>query len=127
MKYVIDSFAWIEYLDGTSAGEEVRKILIGENDIYTLNLSVAEVVSRVKRLGKDSDVAYDSIISNSKILDITVELARESGLFHAEIRKKIKDFGLVDVFILLSARKLKAKVVTGDKHFKGFKEAVFIG
>ena len=43
-----------------------------------------------------------------------------------EIRKKIKDFGLADVFVLLTARKLNAKIITGDPHFKGFKEAILI-
>ena len=43
------------------------------------------------------------------------------------MKKKIRDFGLIDAIILTTARKLKAKVVTGDPHFKKFKEVVFIG
>ncbi len=126
MKYIVDSYAWIEYLGGSPAGQKVREIIGADNEIYSLNLSVAEVVSRIKRLNENADLAYEAIISNSKIIDIDVELAKEAGLLHAETRKKIKDFGLVDVLILVSARKLKAKILTGDPHFKGFKEAVFI-
>lgn len=33
---------------------------------------------------------------------------------------------MADAFVLLTARKLGAKVVTSDPHFKGFKEAVLI-
>ena len=42
------------------------------------------------------------------------------------MRKKFKDFGLIDSMILLTTRKLDAKILTGDPHFKGFKETIFI-
>lgn len=42
------------------------------------------------------------------------------------MRKTMRDFGLADAYILAAARKLDAKVLTGDKHFEGVKEAVFI-
>lgn len=55
-----------------------------------------------------------------------MEFSREAGLLHALIRKKIKDFGLIDAFVLLTARKIKARVLTGDNYFKGFKEVILI-
>ena len=50
----------------------------------------------------------------------------EIGLLHAEIRKTVKDFGLGDCFVLSLARKIDGKILTGDPHFKGFKECVLI-
>jgi predicted nucleic acid-binding protein len=126
MKYIIDSYAWIEYLDGSSPGEKVKKILEGDNEIFSLNLTISEVVSRVKRKNGDVDIAFTAINSISKVAEITPEMAKKAGKFHAEIRKKIKDFGLVDSLILILARELNAKVVTGDEHFRGFKETIFI-
>ncbi|MFA4953456.1 MAG: PIN domain-containing protein [Candidatus Pacearchaeota archaeon] len=126
MKYIIDSYAWIEYLDGSLLGEKVKKILEGDNEIYSLNLTISEVISRVKRKNGNIDIAYTAINSISKVAEITPEIAKKAGEFHAEIRKKIKDFGLVDSLILILARKLNAKVVTGDEHLHKFKEAVFI-
>lgn len=126
MKYIIDSYAWIEYLNGTSLGEKVRKVLTEDNEIFSLNLTVAEVVSRTKRANSDIETAYQAINFNSKVAEITPELAKKAGLFHAEIRKQIKDFGLVDSLILILARELNAKIITGDPHFKNFKEAVFL-
>ncbi|HIH18077.1 MAG TPA: type II toxin-antitoxin system VapC family toxin [Nanoarchaeota archaeon] len=125
-KYIIDSYAWIEYLDGSDSGLKVRDILLGDAELFTVSISVAEVVSRTKRRRKDVDIAYNTIVRNSKIVDVTEELGREAGIQHAEIRAKIKDFGLADAIILTTARKLGAKVLTGDPHFKGFKEVVFI-
>lgn len=126
MKYLIDSYAWIEYLDGSLAGEKVRKILTEENEIYSLSLIISEVISRTKRKGGNVETAYRAILSNSKIISVSPEIAKDSGLFHAQMKDKIRDFGLVDSFVFVIAKKLNAKILTGDEHFRGFKEAVMI-
>ena len=57
MKYIIDSFAWIEYLEGSKLGEKVREAILNKgNEIFSLNLCIAEVVSKAKR--KKLDVQY---------------------------------------------------------------------
>ena len=126
MRYLIDSWAWIEYLDGTKNGLKVKEILTQENEVFTLILSLAEIISRAKRKEKDIEGVENAILVNSKIINVNVEIAKNAGLLHAEMRKTIKDFGLIDAFVLLTARELKAKVLTGDKHFKNFKEAILI-
>ncbi len=128
MKYIVDSWAWVEYLIGSGYGEQAKEIIENkENEIFTCILSIAEIMSMAKRENRDSDSAYNFIISLSKIYNINNELSKNAGLLHAETRKTIKDFGLVDAFILAISRELKAKILTGDKHFKNFKEAVLIG
>jgi len=126
MNYLIDSYAWIEYLRGTDSGKKVREIILENNNIYSINLTISEVISRVKRGEGNVDLAYQAITSNSKVMEINSEIAKKAGLFHSEIRKKIKDFGLVDSLIFVLAKELDAKIVTGDKHFKKFKDVVFL-
>ena len=113
-------------MDGSSLGEKVKKIIEGNNELFSLNLTILEVISRTKRKKMDFESAYQLIISISKIAEITPELAKKAGIIHAEIREKIKDFGLVDYLLLIIARKLNAKILTGDEHFRGFKEAIMI-
>jgi predicted nucleic acid-binding protein len=125
MNYLIDSSAWIEYLEGSGGGERVSKFL-KEGEIFSLSLNIAEVISKVKRSGKDFNLAYKVITSNSKVLEISPQIAKESGLLHAEIKKNKANFGLIDAIILISTRMLKANLVTQDNHFKGFKEAILI-
>jgi len=126
-KYVIDSNAWIEYFDGTSKGEKVKEIVESkENDVYTLVLSIAEIISVIGRRGKEYQEALKTIFSISQMVDVNIEISLKAGLIHSQVRQKIKDFGLTDAFVLALAREFKAKVLTGDPHFKGFKEAVMI-
>ena len=125
-KYVIDAYAWIEYLDGSEAGHKVSALLEKADEICTCAMTIAEVVSKVARKGKDVQVAYDVLLSNSHIVNVDEELSLQAGLLHFEMRKTVKDFGLADAYVLATARKLKSKVLTGDAHFKNVKEAVLI-
>jgi len=125
-RYVVDSYAWIEYLDGTEIGRKVSDLIKENNEIFTCVLTIAEVVSKAARKGKDVKIAYDVLNSNSKIIDADEELSLRVGLLHFEMRKTVKDFGLADAYILATAGKLKAKILTGDIHFKNMKEAVLI-
>jgi len=126
MKIIMDAYAWIEYLDGTKKGLKVKEFLMQPNEIYTSSFTIAEVISRSKRQEKNTDLVYQALSINSKIIQITPKIARDAGLFHAEMHKKIRDFGLIDSLLLVLARRLNAKILTGDKHFKQFKEAIFL-
>ena len=126
MKYIIDAFAWIEYLEGGIKGKKVYEILNSDSENYTLLITIAEVVSKVKRKSLNHKLAYESMIKNTKIFDITPRIAKEAGILHAEYRRKMPQFGIVDALLVIAAKHLGAKVLTGDAHFKSFKEAVII-
>jgi predicted nucleic acid-binding protein len=126
-KYVIDAYAWIEYLIGSKDGEKVKSILEDENnEIYTCAVTVAEVISKTAREGGNLETAYDIIISNSQVINIDEEISKETGVLHSEMRKTKKDFGLADAYVLAIARRIKSKVLTGDLHFEGVREAILI-
>jgi len=40
-RYVIDAYAWIEYLRGSEKGEHVKKILEMDNEVYTCSVTLA--------------------------------------------------------------------------------------
>ena len=127
MKYVIDSYAWIEYFRGSEEGIKFGKTIDAEeNEVFSSIITVSEVCSVFIRENRNPEIAYKSMIDLSTLYFINPEMAKEAGILHAEIRKKIKDFGLADAIVLLTARKLGAKIVTGDPHFKSFKEAVLV-
>ena len=127
MKIVFDTFAWVEYFNGSEIGTKVKQILESqENEIFTSIITIAELASVLKRDERDAELSCKIVRDLSKIYFIDLELAKEAGILHVEMRKKLKYFGMIDCLILLTARKLSAKILTGDPHFKGFKEAVMV-
>jgi len=126
-RYIIDAYAWIEYLIGSKAGEKVKSVLEEENsEIYTCAVTVAEAVNKTAREGRDFETAYDILLSNSQVVNVDEEVSKEAGLLHSEMRKTKKDFGLADAYVLAIARRINSKVLTRDFHFRGVKEAVLI-
>ena len=126
-RYIVDAYAWIEYLAGTSSGAKVNAI-VGEEDceVYTCAVTVAEVVSKVAREGRDAGTAHDILVRNSQVVSVDDDLSKVTGLLHAEMRKTKKDFGLADAYVLATARMLRSRILTGDPHFEDVEEAILI-
>ncbi len=126
MRYYIDAYAWIEYLEGGKEGEKVNSFLTADNEIFIISTTLAEVVSKVKRKKGNVQIAYDAMIKNAKIIEMTPRMAKEAGILHAETRKKIPTFGLADACIVIASRKINAQIITGDPHFKQFSNTLIL-
>lgn len=126
--YVLDAYAWIEYLNGTENGEKIRKWFTdSKNSFFTHKVTFAETISVTKRRGFDPEIAAKAIGSLSQLYEGDLSFFKDVGLLHAELRQRIQRFGLADTFVLLTARKCNAKIITGDPHFQGFgKEIIFL-
>ena len=126
-RLVVDSWAWMEYFEGSSVAKKIRDRIVDErNEIFTHVVSIAEVISKVRRREKDVDTAWKAITTLSKIINLDEIDSKETGLLHAKIKLKNPNFGLADAFVLSAARKLEAKVLTGDPDFKGIDDVIFI-
>jgi len=126
-RYVLDSFAWIEFLEGTGLGAQVRVLIEDEaNELFTPATCAAEVVSCAARRGQDARRAAEAIESGSVVVALDFTLAVTSGRIHAEKRREKRDFPHGDAAVLATARALRAKVVTGDPHFRGEPDVHFL-
>lgn len=126
-KYVFDSYAWVEYLISGASGALVNSILENPgNQVFTPVLVVAEVCSKVRKEGFDYEAGFQKMVTLSKVEQMDPLLAKDAGVFRQDNRTKIPNFGIVDAIVLLTARKLGAKVLTGDRHLKGFPETEFL-
>ena len=67
MRYVIDSYAWVEYFMGTSAGEKVREIIDSTiHERLTPSICVAEIYAKSLRVeGFEKAELRRSFISTS--------------------------------------------------------------
>ena len=126
-KFILDAYAWIEYFEGSEKGRKVAATVEnGPHEVFTSSATAAEVVSKFLRSGRDVKIALNGMNSLSSVLNITKEIGLEAGRIHFEAKKANKEFGMLDSFVLATAKSIGAKVLTGDEDFRPFKEAVFI-
>jgi predicted nucleic acid-binding protein len=126
-KYVLDSRAWIEYFEGSAKAKKVNEVILdSHNRIFTHCVSIAEIVSKAKRKGKDIDEILTAISSVSSVVEATLEDSANVGITHAVTKSKYGNFSLADAFVLATARKLSAKVITGDEDFKHIDDAIML-
>ena len=131
---VSDSYAWIEYFLGSGPGRIVKDYVDAE-EVVTPSIVLAEVARKYLREGmKEEDVARRLIFIevSSVIKEIDSELSVTAARAYLELSEKAKAEGLkkpslTDGIVLATGRALKAKIITGDEHFKGLDEAVYIG
>jgi predicted nucleic acid-binding protein len=123
---VLDSFAWIEYFNGTSAGEKVQNFL--ETGVaLTPAIVVGELWEKHKRLNREFGPKYDFVKARTSIVPLEEELARVAGEVNFERKKRVKGWGMADSIVLATARRAGSKIVTGDPHFKDLtEETIFV-
>ncbi len=126
MRYLVDSSAWIEYLEGSKSGEKVSNFIDSQNEVYTTSLNIAEVISILARKKAKTETGYAIMIKRAKIIEVTPKIAKEAGKTHAELKKRIENISLTDVIIAKTAESINATVITKDAHFKHLSKAEFI-
>ncbi len=131
-KYIIDSYAWIEYFKASAYGEVARAYIEGGNCI-TPTIVVSEISRKLQKEIELGDETSDGrlkrleyINATSQIVELDFELAVTSGKTDSEMKKKQKGWSLANSIVLSTARRIKGKVVTGDEHFRGLSEVIFI-
>lgn len=119
-KILLDTYAWIEYLEGSEEGKGVKKVLENETDIYTALVSIAELSDAFHRGDVETKFDWSEILDYIQLNSIIVELNEtemaSAGVLKVDRRKKSDDFGLMDAIILESSRKIDAELMTGDPH-----------
>jgi len=129
MRYVIDSYAWLEYFMGTAAGEKAKEIIDSVADEkLTPTICMAEIYAKVLRVEglERAELQRAFIKSRSALIPLTEEIAVEAAKINVEMKRKIPGWGLADSIVLSTARIKKAKILTGDEHFRNLPETKFI-
>lgn len=125
--YILDSYAWIEYLIGSKKGEVLKKHFLNEeNNFFTVECCLAEIKGWAIKSKLDFEKYYKIIKANSEILELNEEDWIKAAEEKAEQRKTEKDFGLIDAVILVKQKELNCKIVSGDKHFRQLKNVSFL-
>jgi len=128
MLFIIDTFAWVEYLIASRNGSKVKKLLENpKNSFVTVECCLAELRGWSLKEKQDIKKIYSVVASFSDIVPVMEEEWIEAAEERFEKRKKIKDFGLIDALLLAKQKKFDCKILTGDKHFRKLRFVEFIG
>jgi predicted nucleic acid-binding protein len=110
------------------------ELLTTADVVVTPDLVLAEVARKLARDNVPPGTVrrkVEDVSTLSQVVPITVEIAL--GVFEAdrELRKSAKSRhlespGLSDAVILSTARSLQGMVLTGDPHFEGFSETLWL-
>ena len=118
---VVDSYAWIEYFRGSAEGKKAERIIDGNFRLLTPAIVIAELSDKYRRSGASEEWENEKFVYigiKSEIVKLDEDIADLAGKIKTEKRQVYPDFGLGDAVILATAKKLNARVLTGDKHLK---------
>jgi predicted nucleic acid-binding protein len=126
--YVLDSFAWVEYVLGSPMGSFVEYLLkIPDVELITPSIVIAELSFKFQlEQNPKWDMLRKFIKIKTKSIDLTYEMAEKSGTQKLQLRKTIKGIGLADAIIYQTSIEMSAKLVTGDPHFEMIKDVVYL-
>lgn len=131
---MLDTYGWVEIFIGSEDGERVRRIVEESEEVYTPTIVLAEVARKYLREGFGEDEILerlDVIDYSSEVVPIDKRIALEAAKCYLELterakREKLRDPSLFDAIILATARVLGAKLLSGDEHFKGMDEVIWV-
>jgi len=128
MTVLVDSWAWIEYFKGSTTGEKVKELIENSQDkVIVSAVNIAEVYNSFLRDYSPSDnkryaeASRKAMKQRSYVYDVDEEIAVDSAKIKHE-----KKWGLGDSIIYATAKRVDAKVLTGDPHFKGLNDVIFL-
>jgi predicted nucleic acid-binding protein len=131
----IDTFAWLEVIRGTEIGRRAQASMGAANRCLTPSIVLAEVASKCHRDGfVDKLVLLElaAIMEASEVVPINSEIALSASHCVDELRSraragKLPPPGLADGLVLATARRHSTRILTGDPHFRGLTETVWLG
>lgn len=117
---VIDSYAWVEYAEGSKKGERAQTYIESGHNLYTPAVVVAELSDRATREGmreKWKEVLLPFIRRQTTVVAVGLGIAEAAGQTKWEMREESPEVGLADAVVLSVAREHDARVLTGDPDF----------
>src|SRR3989344_5225550 len=128
MIYIIDTYAWVEYINGSNRAVALKKLFENSaSKFITMECCIAELAGFCIKKKIDFKRIFELVKTNSIILPVLTGNWIEAARIKSELREKIGNFGLIDSILVSKQKELKAKIVSGDPHFKGLKDIIYIG
>ncbi len=134
MTLVFDSYAWIEFFTGSKLGEKVKEFIENGEEIVTPTIVLAEIANKYYREGLSKEIVMNriSVIKEvSFIREIDNDILEMLGEAREILTRNRRQLGLkrrpslADIIVYATALVERARVVTGDEHFRGL-DVIFL-
>jgi len=127
---VFDAYAWVEYaLDGLSS-EIVKERLDNASEAFTPASVIAELKESMLRHKVRKRIIHQMISfvkGKSSVVEIDSRIAELAGEVNFHRKKTVKDWGMLDSLVFSVSIMKKARLLTGDPHFKDLSNVIYIG
>ncbi|MDO8628213.1 MAG: PIN domain-containing protein [Nanoarchaeota archaeon] len=124
-KIIVDASAWLEYFEDTEKGKAVAKMIESTDyEVFTPMSVIAEVIKITLQKTRDPEVAIEGLQQLSSFVSLTMESSVNAAYLYSKYRTKKNSFGMLDAFVVASAREIGAKILTFDNAFRQFKETI---
>ncbi len=130
--YVIDTFAWVEYLVGSRRGSAAKKY-IESGSAATPTIAMMELtkwflreMEAGRRTMEDMSRAFEYVRTTTLIVDLDQDMARKAGETDFLMKKKVKDWPMADSIVYTTSTVAGARVVTGDPHFRSVENTIML-
>ncbi len=129
MKYVIDSYAWLEYFMGTEKGAKAKALIDSrEHEKLTPSICIAEVYAKALKLegeaGAEEKRAF--MKASSAFIALNESIAVQAAKLDVSLKRSVEGWGLADSIVLATAKFTGSKVLTGDTHFEALEDVQLI-
>ena len=127
MLFIVDTYAWVEYLIGSKQGQKVKKLFENQNHRFiTVECCLAELKGWSIRNNIDFQEILKIVEANSRVVPVSRNDWINAAVIKSKMIMKIKDFGLIDSILLSKQKEAKCKIITADQHFKNLKGIEFL-
>jgi predicted nucleic acid-binding protein len=79
-----------------------------------------------RRSEREMQLHFAFVESQTEVVPLDASLAMKAGEIDFLMKKRIRNWPIADSMIYATARSRAVQVVTGDPHFRGLEEAIFI-
>jgi len=122
---LLDTYAWVEYFNGTAKGARVKDMLV-DVQCFTSAISLAELSEWCARCGRGGSEILGVVKKTSVVIGIDNDLLEAAGRINYFMKRTVKGFGMIDAIILATSKAYSLPVVTGDRHFAGEEDTVLL-
>ncbi len=124
MTVLIDSWAWIEFFQGSEPGKRVGDFIENNHEMIVSSINISEVYRWILRFYDENtaEEKREAIRERCFVVDVDESIAVEA----AKIKHQF-GWGLGDSIVYATAKQLGAEILTGDSDFKERDGVIFLG